>query len=470
MKAQLFGLTLLGLLVVFISQNCGKSTDLVAKSFQDYGAATLGSGGELPPPPPPPPPGGGNEGQVFANYAACAADSNVDACIFRKNPTAFNNGPVTPAPSYTRNYNDLQRFGVKIQNRLPGNFLDNTLFSVVVNNTTNPLITQQGTLNTQVLQAAGQNRLQPVNGKWLFPYSQNGAADAQHRVAQVMGYYYLEQQRQAMIQKVGNFWVSDGNERVLMFAFEGGTQNNAFAGPLGGNLPLDVNGDGTAENFQSIIGMGFFTNLSPGAGTSEAALSAEIYLHEMGHRNFGNAGTGGSGNPPNTIEGTCTGGQGTCCRSAAGCVGGIHEGQADFHLVFVFPDTVNASVGETTVNNLAGLPACVVNGQITRTRNMSANSAMTANEAFNNCGGNGQTNGEVHDMGTLYASLWFEIWRNAPQARRNQIERVFNEHLRQLQPNHNFRNGLEIARTIDAQMFNGANVALFNGQMGRLAP
>jgi hypothetical protein len=289
------------------------------------------------------------------------------------------------------------------------------------------------------------------------------------KVAQVMGYYYLDLQRQMMIEKVGNFWVKDRGEKVLMFAFLPSTTNNAFAGPLGGQLPLDVNGDGTPEYFDSIIGMGFFSNLAPGAGTAEAALSAEIYLHEMGHRNFENAKVGGPGNADPALERSCSGAQ--CCTSRLGCLGGIHEGQADFHLVFVFPDTTNASVGETTTNTLAGLAACVINGVTTRTRNMSANTTMTPTEAFNNCGDNSAYDGEVHDMGTLYANLWFEMWKAAAAVsttRRNQIERVFNQHLTSVTGNFNFRNALEAAKMLDQQMNAGANAALFDQQLNRL--
>lgn len=472
MRAQIVGTVVLVFITITAYQNCGKSEDLLAKGFRQTSFSSTGpipiggggGGGNTGGPPPPP-------GTVFADYQTCAAAPDIDACIFRKNPTAFNNGPMTPAPSYTRNYNTLQKYGVRLQNFSNTTYLDNNLFTVVASTITNvPFINAQGQLSTVVINDSvrpGNRLTRNPAGKWIFPYNTNGVADPRKTTAQVMGYYYLDLQRQMMRNKVGNFWVEQAGEKVLMYAFLPTTTNNAFAGSLGGSMRLDVNGDGIEEQFQSIIGMGFFSNLVPGGGTSEAALSAEVYLHEMGHRNFANAGTGGNTPAPVTLERECVANSGEyCCTSQLGCTGGIHEGQADFHLVFLFPDTVNASVGETTTNTLAGLPACILNGNITRTRNMATNTTMTPAEAFNNCGDNASFDGEVHGMGTLYANLWFEIWKAATN--KNQIERVFNNHLRDMTPNDNFRTALQMAKGLDQSMFAGANAALYQRQLDRL--
>lgn len=311
---------------------------------------------------PPPPASTRTSGTFDPN---CMNNNNFDACLFWKNPVAHKGSAFSSLFRMGQDASAVQTFGVKLKNQTNPNSLSNN--------------------SIRVLASTGGNAT-PQGGHWRTPYQ----TDTGNVTAQLMAYFWLTLQESEMLQRAGQFFSRNKNVRV--YAYSDQVPNNAYWD--GGN---------------QMIVMGYVRSGSQPA--HEMAMSSEIYLHEMGHANLQYAVGGYQAiSPPSSLE-YCT--NNCFCRTAAGCIGGINEGQADFHFLMLFHDS--PPMGETWANNPNGLSG----------RNVTRNLNMTAQQAFNNF------NGEVHDMGAFYAAVLWTIY-TTPGVNKVEFEKIFMEHLTML--------------------------------------
>lgn len=304
----------------------------------------------------------------------CRKDAGFDACIFRKNPVAQNKGPISGGVQYGKDLSAVQVFGVKIQGMTNPNRLANNHISVNVS---------RGTLAA------------PENGKWNFSYQSDTSTK---KVGQVMAYYWLNEQIQFMTARSGAFYAS--NRNMPVDAHDPSVVNNAYFG--GGSIVMGTWNRGTNQ---------------------EMALSAEVYLHEMGHANLYFAMNSSMGNLGN-------------CSSAQGCLGAIHEGMADIHSALMFPE--DPTMAQSLTNTTAGWAD--------RNLNLTLNKSMS--QFFSESGG------EVHGMGSGYAAILWAIYLDA-QMNKADYMKLFTMHLARIRANSDFREAKTILMNISDTQFQG---------------
>ncbi len=222
--------------------------------------------------------------------------------------------------------------------------------------------------------------MRPINGVSAAPDAKGNwkyqiKGDNGHRLSQAHTFYWLNRQKTVFTERTGRFFLSNQLTNVDAFSAAPSAQDNAFW-------------DGATINLGA---------RSVSGGKSDLALDASIVLHEAGHGNlqFASQITGFSRN----------------CVTKNGCSSAIHEGVGDFHSLIVFGEGV---VGAYFTNSLTGL----------RSTAAFKTSGKTAAQMF------ALRNGEVHDMGEVYASIWYEVWVKAKQAgKERDVETVFTDHM-----------------------------------------
>jgi len=313
---------------------------------------------------------------------ACLTTNTYDACIFWKNPVAQKGGTYSPSVRFGQDIKE-QTFGVKLTGLSNPNKLENSSITVG---------------SSQAPDAA------PNGGNWRFAYKDDAS---NHFVAQLMAYFWLTHQEKQMMSRSGIFYAKD--KGIPVDAFNTSVTNNAY------------------WDTQKIV-MGV---ASTGGGQHEMALSAEVYLHEMGHANMQYAvGRFLRDNNAN----------GNSCFTLNGCVGAINEGQADFHFAMVFYEST--ALGETFLNSTGGISQSGISRDVRKL------TAMKADEFFQRSGG------EIHGTGSFYASVLWEIY-NHPQMKKIDFEKIFLSHLQKFTESTRFPEARDILVADDMALFGG---------------
>jgi len=366
------------------------------------------------------------EGEIVPNGIApnlvpnCLANPNYNTCVFWKNPIA-QEGRVFASPvGGSSDLRSLQTHAVNIQPE----HLDNSGF----------LQNSSLRVNAQLADGTILPRVDARTRVFKFAYG----SDPAHKFSQIMAFYWLNFQIDFMQKHTGNFYAKNKNilvvsyypERPEAFWFYGGDQKFIFMG-------------------------------SNNAG-NELALSAEVYLHEMGHANLGYATnfTHYETSSAQSKSQICADRENTCCKSPLGCASAIDEGQADYHFAIIFPQ--NTAVLETFGNSVDGISECGI------TRTVSKNSGLTLQGAYDSCGNSAR--GEIHLMGRVYASIWWEVRRQAALVNLGDIktlDTMFTEHLKLISSTDDFSSMLTKIKAIDASLFNSKFSALFEIEFAR---
>lgn len=233
--------------------------------------------------------------------------------------------------------------------------------------------------------------------------------------AQLMSYFWLNVQQKEMTRRAGTFYASD--KRIPVDAFNSGVENNAY------------------WDTQKIV-MGKATS---GGNSHEMALSSDVLLHEMGHANLQFA-------VGRFLRDSHPGAQNGTCSSALGCISAINEGQADFHFLMIFQDST--ALGETFVNSTRGIGGV---GGISR--NVKANPKMTIQEHFS------RSQGQIHTMGTLYATILYRIYTDS-RVNKLDFEKIFMNSLQKLSESSRFPETKAALLSEDRIHFNSAYKAV----------
>lgn len=304
----------------------------------------------------------------------CESRTTFDACLFLKNPVAQNRGPIPSGIVYGRDLQKTQTYGIKLKGLDDPERLGNRHFNIV---------TSSGRL------------AKPTAGSWKQRYQDDGD---NHQVAQLMSYYWLNRGLEQFRFKTGLAYAQDAQIRVD--AFNSMVQNNAYWSSATNELV-----------------MGQFSS-------QEAALSAEILVHEYGHANLDYA-TGKTLVVSSQV-----------CASRNGCLGAIHEGQADFHAFMLFP--TDPTMAQSITNTMAGWAA----------RDPRKFSGWNLDQFYS------WSRGEIHGMGSAYASLLWAIYRDT-RMRSVDFEKIFALHLARLRSESDFVEAKDILIQIAEAYFPG---------------
>ena len=334
----------------------------------------------------------------------CISSSEYNACLFLKNPVAQNTSPFNPPITFFTDLSSIQTYGVNIINTV-GGFLTNSTYNIT--------ISWDEAERTQAKE----------DGTWKFEY----ANDPNHHVAQLMAYYWLNYQMAYMKQKGG--WYAE-NQNVQVDALNPDLENDAYF-----------------NSSENKIALGYFTL----AGRIEAALSADILLHEAAHASFYYSSLGRATFSETTHKSCSEEGKATCCKTYTGCFKAINEGQADFHSLIVFFSlypSLNPLIGEGVTNELSyGLGVCMP-------RNMDHLRDQVATDVYNGCDPANNLQGEIHMMGALYASIWWNIYTHS-SVTKDEITELFVEHLPLVSGEDTFETVATRILSLEQQKFNG---------------
>ena len=455
---------------------------------------------------------------------SCLADPSVDACIFWKNPVAQSQDTISNT-DITSTLKSLQTHGIHINNtlvqgtnlhinrfkspshqetqysqdgfdrnsiipikelKIPGqdslviglqpqevSFLDRIAKSSFQSNFANNRVApsyrsslksglqQNGvflrnnsyniTINYQGIERVTRRE----DGSWKFQYGQD-----HHPIVQIMTYYYLMYQMVWMQENAGGWYAH--NKNITAVALDERVKNNAYWSPMENKISL-----GIMCRSQRSLSLFNSDSCTP---KMEMGLSAEITLHEAGHANFYHSINQEFTENLCRLHTDCSGNSicnsnkdpeelSVCCRDERGCFFAINEGQADFHAAMIFPEL--PQIGETITNSVDGMK-CQSDTGIHR--NPQINTNITAADIFNQC--NRRFNGEIHDMGILYSSIWWSLYTD-PSVNKKEIATLFTNHLPLITYSDNFETSAEKILKLDHLLYQGKYSRIITSEFAR---
>lgn len=341
---------------------------------------------------------------------SCMSSSKYDACIFAKNPVAVQNASFSGSASSSTNLDSLQIYGVKLTGLSGTGRLENSTLSV-----------------------------ESVTGRNVSVGSTNlrmsARSDSAHTIAQVMAYYWLNRASEYISGRTRVFPANGKQIRVVA--------DDTIAGwsPSTNSIHLKMNENGDAM-----------------------AWSAELAIHFLGVANLHHATNGAIRQNTEARHKTCGLKAAGCCVSAAGCSRAIASGVGDYFAAMMFPQ--KPIVGEAWANRTQGLGFCNV------ARNLNDARTLTAPGVYSACSSAGLS-GEVSTMGTVYASIWWEIRKAAassnPTIGEAEIDMLFMSHLSELRGDETFASALTKVLNLETRLFGGRYrdlvISKFNGRI-----
>lgn len=472
--------------ISFLFQNCSK-TDFSARDIDVIHEASVDTNSAG---------GGGSSGSAvdLSRYVSaknagvnddnCQNNNQYDACIFWKNPVAQKGSAFQSVLTFGADLSSLQKFGVELKNLKSPQYLESNSLYVY--------ISKDQALTTDATVIKTMPRLSLNNGQYRLAYNQDGDTNSGPKAtAQLMAYFWLNHMIQDFSNRVGSAYSNlQKITYVDAFANQSGdlrVKNNAY-------YTYRYSGNQIVSQF---IFMGYASKSScPNSICHEMALSAEVYLHEMGHADLYNAAgpqamLSDGGNQQYLVQlSKCTmetsttnddnkwlgykfltaaqiiqasqecdphptdgatdfvySSQSSFCKTANGCIDAIAEGQADFHFLMIFPE--KGQLAETIVNNIqGGLASYGASRDVTT----STAAKMTTQNYFDQASvpgdsikGYNTTGGEVHGMGSAYASILWAIYQDARIDTRK-FEKAFFLHLAKLTQSSDFTSAWDALR------------------------
>lgn len=146
-----------------------------------------------------------------------------------------------------------------------------------------------------------------------------------------------------------------------------------------------------------------------------------------------------------------------CCATVNGCGPALVSGASDF-LVAHFFESQNPVVGDGWKNDPTGQTLCGL------TRNATQLASLTASMAYNRCA-NRNSGGMAQTMGLVYASIWWEIKKQAPNAAT--FEKFFLRHLELIRGDDDFTTIKTKLLNLDSSSFQGAFASLINSEFSK---
>lgn len=339
--------------------------------------------------------------------STCFHDSSVQACVFSKNPLVASGlenlvAPITGGSNLAR----LQSLGVNITDLDNSGYLQNS--SIIVN-------------------VGSGERARQTDGNWKFEYGDSSA-----KAVQVHTYYWANEALKRLAGRGAPLHITD--KQVQIFVNASGTSWVAAQNKI--SFEFDANGNQMALDAGLILHLLAQANLSHGTVNANEDFTGDVdhlaCAIDMG---------------PTYDKG--------CCKTKNGCSRALAAGQADYFISLIFPD--QPTLGETWVNRASGFKACEM------TRDLRSHASSTADQLYANCATSGAA-GQVYNMGTLYASIWYEIRKSLAETERNDFDKLFMQHVAQIRGSDTFATIKTKIKSIDASVFGGKFSARFDAE------
>lgn len=333
----------------------------------------------------------------------CMSNYEYDACLFKKNPVAQKGSALNGVGNQASGLDSLQVYGVKLTG------LDTS-----------------GTLSNSTI------RVETVRGTPVSTFAKNFRFRAQNdgtqQFSQLMTYYWLTRSIEYIEARTNYFPARGKNIRVVV--------DDSIAGwsPTTNSIHLKLDDDGNTM-----------------------ALNADLAIHFLGVANLHYATNGAI----NTLGGgtaskhkDCGLKTNGCCTSKLGCARAIESAVGDYFVGMVFPD--QPAIGETWSNRIEGLGFC------SQPRDLRTSATRTAQAAYDACGTAGT--GEVATMGTIYASIWWEVRKSVGTTGASDVDTLFMQHLPLLTGGDDFQTAKAKIKSVDSRLFGGKYSPAFDAQ------
>lgn len=140
---------------------------------------------------------------------------------------------------------------------------------------------------------------------------------------------------------------------------------------------------------------------------------------------------------------------GHCCKTAQGCGAAIASGAADYFTAIYFNALgLSTALGEGWVNSPGGIKHCGLS------RDLAVLSDLSIASSYSACSSAGSS-GWIYNMGSAYASVWWEVRKKLPHYKKNLLDRLFLAHLGQVKGDDTFATASAKAYAIDKADFGG---------------
>ncbi|MCB0365042.1 MAG: hypothetical protein H6624_11770 [Bdellovibrionaceae bacterium] len=338
----------------------------------------------------------------------CSTSGAYSMCLYMKNPVS-QSATVLSDPESATELNQQRTFGVKLTGIDGSGKLQNSSIEVV---------TLEGTA---------------VDTTQLQNYKELGVDDSSNFLEQQMAYYWANRSIEYLSAWTGRLYVKDQGLKVI----------------------VDDRTHGWRPGTKSI-------HLRKSSLGKSMATNGGLVIHLLAQANLWLA-TGGeidnlNGDSKHQACGTHEKG---CCRNPTGCSRAVASGAADYMVAIMFPD--DPGLGEFWSNSLDGVKSC------SQSRNLKFMSTITATNAHQACSSSNQA-GEVHALGSLYASIWWEVRKRAEEDRPGsgrEVDTLYMEHLSKLRGDDDFLSALNKIEQIDAEKFSSRYSSLFRSEYSK---
>lgn len=184
--------------------------------------------------------------------------------------------------------------------------------------------------------------------------------------------------------------------------------------------------------------------------STSVGLNGDIAIHLFGVANLTLANPAGWETLSATKHSTCEAVSEGCCKTATGCANAIRFGVGEYFAASMFPE--HTAIGEGIANNGQAQKLSGV------TRDLASVSSSSASSVYST------SKGSIQAMGLIYASIWWEV-RSAAGPKVNEIDRIFLEHLSELDGDDDFKTAIAKAQSVDARLFDGRHSQKFDDQL-----
>ncbi len=358
---------------------------------------------------PPPPP---TASQPIALSSDCLDNTIGNFCTFNRNPIFQNGSALSGDPTNVSELGSLQAASVMIKSLDNSGFLRNSNFTINL---------------------VGGEEIQRISQNWNVSLS----ADGINAFMQVNSYFWL------------NYAINRGTELFgTMFA-------------IGKQIKVFVN-----DRFSGWSAAGNSIHLGNTEAVYPSGLDSSIILHHYGLANLHYATDGKLRSFSNDSKHTDCGTDGNrivrgCCVSVDGCSMAIANGIAEFFQAVILSDT--PVFGATKSNDDSGLSRCSISRDLNDIKDTSVSTI------FNACSTQ-SASGYVHLMGSIYASIWWNIRQSVVKpidASRHPVDELFHAHLSQISSEDDFLSVFSKISQLDQSMFSGAHTARIRDEFTR---
>lgn len=180
---------------------------------------------------------------------------------------------------------------------------------------------------------------------------------------------------------------------------------------------------------------------------NSVAFNGGVIIHLLAQAHIHHATNGDFNNIDASTHKACGQSKYGCCTSSNGCARAIASGVGDYLAGVMFPDSLG--LGEHIKNSTDGLGFCSFS------RNLASHSSSTAEDAHKACESNNNGAGQVNALGTVYASIWWQLRDSNNSA---EIDLLFMEHLKELAPSDTFAEAKSKIVSLDAKLFNSKHI------------